>query len=112
MTFMNMVQLGSEPVPVISVQASNKGRGTCEVTQWWLQDNLDKKKGTVIIGHVIGSAKLPVTLEGLHSVAWMVRKDTVMRDLVNRGVSRVRPIVSIGSGKRFHGKWVKVTKPD
>ncbi|WP_405817321.1 hypothetical protein OG241_22625 [Streptomyces sp. NBC_01390] len=107
LTPLTAYQIGAKPVPVISIQAANRGRGACEVTQWYLEDGSDK--GMVILNHVIGSAELPVKLEGLHSRSWMVQQVPVVKALREGGKDRVRPVVIIGSGKRFKGKWVAVS---
>ncbi|RMB86407.1 hypothetical protein CTZ28_09205 [Streptomyces shenzhenensis] len=98
----------SEPTRVLTVTAYNKGRGDCEVTQWYLDDGSDKSM--VIINHMPGSAKLPEKLEGLHSLSWSVMDGPVLDFLKTRNTSRVRPVVIIGSGKRFRGKWVRTDK--
>lgn len=107
LTFLTAYQTGTNPVPVISIQAANKGRGACQVTQWYLDDGSDK--GMVILNHVGGSAELPVKLEGLHSCTWMVQQVPIGKVLRDGGKDRVRPVVMIGSGKRFKGEWVAVS---
>lgn len=99
---------GMEPTRVLTVTANNKGRGDCEVTQWYLDDGSDKNM--VILNYMPGSAKLPEKLEGLHHLTWSVMEGPVLEHIKERGIARVRPVVIIGSGKRFRGKWVKTSK--
>lgn len=98
---------GGPSTLALSVAAHNKGRGTCEVTQWYLDDGSDKNM--VILRHMTGSAELPAKLEGLHSLTWTVPQVPVVEHLRDRKITRVRPVVIIGSGKRFRGDWVEVS---
>ncbi|MDV9171948.1 hypothetical protein [Streptomyces sp. W16] len=105
-SFLNVISVGSSPVPVICITAANKGRGSCQVTTWWFEDSAGM--GSVIINHEPGSAPLPVTLDGLHEVSWMVQERPVVKSFNEKGVTRIRPVVKIGSGKQFEGEWIDV----
>lgn len=95
-----------DPTPVITIRASNKGRGSCEITQWSFDDGTDIN--LVFPSHEPGSSELPVKLEGLHSKSWMIKKGPFTEYVKSQGITRIRPVIFIGSGKKFHGKWVDV----
>ncbi|WP_150493909.1 hypothetical protein [Streptomyces kanamyceticus] len=96
----------TDPIAVIGVQATNKGRGACEVTQWYFDDGTDKK--IVVPQCLPGSAPKPTKLEGLHSLTWYIPQDSFKEAVQRAGMKRVRPVVIIGSGKHFRGKWVSI----
>lgn len=64
----------------------------------------------VVLNHVPGSDALPAKLEGHHSLSWTVYQGPVVEHLKAREIRRVRPVVLIGSGKKFRGGWVEVSK--
>lgn len=102
----SIIGASADPAPVITIRASNKGRGSCEITQWSFDDGSDAR--LVFPSHELGSSELPVKLEGLHSKTWMIKKGPFTEYVKASGITRIRPVIYIGSGKEFRGKWVDV----
>lgn len=89
----------------ISVTATNIGRSSTQISSWWLEEPGDGTKWTMMHLTLPGSTDLPAVIEGHSEAHWLVGYQAVEDSQRERGVSRVRPVVSLGSGKKVAGPW-------
>jgi hypothetical protein len=92
---------------VITVTALNKGRGSAQITSWWLEPigaPDEAKKWWLSHLALPGSAPMPAMIEGEHQVAWLVPADAIEASCLQWNVTRVRPCVSLGSGRKIVGQ--------
>ncbi|MFF3373293.1 hypothetical protein ACFYXF_10110 [Streptomyces sp. NPDC002680] len=88
------------------ITASNAGRGACQVASWWIEDGTDK---SIYVANLEeGSAARPEKLDGLHEVFWFFVSGPLIENCRRKNVTRVRPVLQIGSGKKIKGKWVSI----
>jgi hypothetical protein len=91
----------------ITITALNKGRGTAQITSWWIEPvgaPSEAKKWWLNHLGLPGSAELPVMIEGEHQVVWLVPHEALEESCRRWNVTRVRPCISLGSGRKIAGK--------
>ncbi|HSX68524.1 hypothetical protein [Nocardioides sp.] len=96
---------------IVTVTALNKGRGPAQITSWWLEPiggPSEAKKWWMGNTVLRGSDDLPVLVDGEHRVSWLVPLEAVESSCRQWKVARVRPCLSLGSGREVRGKPIKI----
>ncbi|WP_406034406.1 hypothetical protein OG801_05835 [Nocardioides sp. NBC_00163] len=96
---------------VLTVSALNKGRGSAQVTSWWLEPvgaPPESMHWYLAHLHVVGSSDLPVVIDGEQGVQWFVPRDVVEDSCRELKVTHVRPHLGLGSGRKVAGKPLRV----
>jgi len=94
---------GAPPQILVFIEARNKGRGACQITQAFFATRTGMK--IVALHPLPGSAALPMTLEGQHAAKWMFDAHEVRATARQQGVDELRPVVTKGSGELCCGAW-------
>lgn len=93
------------------VTALNTGRGTAQITSWWLEPvgaPREAKRWHMAHLQIAGSSDLPAVVDGEHQVQWLVPFDAIEDSCREWKVTQVRPWVSLGSGRKVAGKPFRV----